>query len=113
MRLDIEQWDLSETHRHYITEGFALTARKNPIGRHRDQTPEAMELTDREEDIAVRVFAITAITAATLWPRGLEVHVELPEHWDEVHPAVTELLGRLANADEVHIFPSPQNPGQY
>lgn len=113
MKLNIQEWIVSDTHRHYITEGLALTSRNHPIGWHADQTPEPMDLTEREEDIAITVFAMDAVKAAALWPEGLEVHVERPEQWAEVRPAVGALLGRLAGADEINIYPSPQNTGQY
>lgn len=113
MNLEVEQWIRSETHRHYLMQDLELTGSMSAVSWFRDKTPEILDLSEREEDIAVGIFSINAVTAATLGRKDIEIYVDKPEDWEEVEPAILSLLGRLAGADEVHLFPSPQNPDQY
>lgn len=113
MKLDVELWIKSDTHRHYLTNDLELTSSTSPVSWFRRETPEVLNLSEQEEDIAVGIFSINAISAATLWPRGLEIEVDDASQWDEVQPAVLSLLSHIAGADEINIFPSSQNPDQY
>lgn len=113
MNLDIEIWKVSETQRRYLSDSLALTNRNYPISWFKGKTPEELDLSEGEENLAVGIFTIIAIKAATIWPSSLDVQVEGQDDWAEVEPAVLAVLQSHTGAEEVSTFDSPQNMGEY
>lgn len=109
MQLSVEIWKVRETKRHYLTNDLLLSSRISPVSWFKEKMPEALELSEREEDLAVGIFAINAITSAAIWPRGLEIDVEDPQKWEEVEPDILYLLQSHTGAEDVTTFDSPQN----
>jgi hypothetical protein len=109
MKLSVEIWKVSETQRHYLTNDLLLTSGASSVSWFKEKMPEALELSEREEDLAMGIFAISAITSAAIWPRGLEIDVEDPKNWEEVEPGILNLLQSHTGAEDVTTFDSPQN----
>ncbi len=109
MKLSVEIWEVAETERRYLSEDLSLTSRNYPISWFKEKSPEHLELDEGEEDLAVGIFTVNSIKAATIWPNCVEVQVENPSQWSEVQPAILAILQSHAGVDEVTTYASPHN----